>query len=59
MYSFPTDFEELTLDGLIGVGAPTNAISKQALNKIKLLASEVVHDTGPALNLLIIVANGH
>ena len=47
MYYFPMDFEKLTLDGLFDTGALTNAISEQDLNKIKLLAPEVITDTGP------------
>ena len=52
------DFEKLTLDGLIDTGALTSAISEQDLNKIKLLASEAIKETGPPPNLQIMVANG-
>ena len=59
MYYVPMDFEKLTLDGLIDTGALTSAISEQDLNKIKLLASEAITDTGLAPNFQIMVANGH
>ena len=58
MYYMPMDFEKLTLDGLIGTGALTSAISEQDLNKIKLIAHESVKETGPPPNFQIKVANG-
>ena len=57
MYNIPMDFEKLTLDGLIDIGALTNAISEQDLNKIKILAPEVITDTGPAPIFQTMVAN--
>ena len=56
--NFPIDFEKLTNDGLIDPGALTNAISKQDLNKIKLLASEAIANTGPVPHFQILVPNG-
>ena len=58
MYYIPMDFKKLTLDGLIDTGALTSAISEQDLNKIKLLASEAIKETGPPPNFQIMVANG-
>ena len=52
------DFERLTLDGLIDTGALTSAISEQDLNKIRLLASEAIKETGPPPNFQMMVANG-
>ena len=52
------DFEKLTLDGLIDIGALTSAISEQDLNKIKLLANEAIKETGPPPKFQIMVANG-
>ena len=52
------DFEKLTLDGLFDTGALTSAISEQDLNKIKLLASEAIKETGPPPNFQIMVFNG-
>ena len=46
------------MDGFIDTGALTSAISEADLNKLKLLANEVVKDTGPAPNFQIMVANG-
>ena len=39
MYYMLMDFEKFTLDGIIGIGALTSAISEQDPNKIKLLAN--------------------
>ena len=50
VYYMPMDFEKLTLDGLINTGALTSAISEQDLNKIKLLATEAIKETGPPPN---------
>ena len=52
------DFGELTIDGLIDTGALTSAVSEADLNKIKLLSSDAILDTGPPPNLQIMVANG-
>ena len=59
MYYFPMDFGELTIDGLIDKGALTSAISEADLNKIKLLSSDAILETGSAPNFQIMVANGH
>ena len=58
MYYMPMDFEKLTLDGLIDTRAMTSAISEQYLNKIKLIANEIIKDTGPPPNFQI-MANWH
>ena len=58
LYYFPMDFGELTIDGLIDTGALTSAISEADLNKIKLLSSDAILETGQAPNFQIMVANG-
>jgi len=58
MFYFPMDFGELTIDGLIDTGALTSAVSEADLNKIKLLSSDAILDTGPPPNFQIMVANG-
>ena len=52
------DFENFTIDGVIGTGTLTSAISEQDLNKIKLLANEAIKETGPSSNFQIKVASG-
>ena len=42
----PMDFENVTLDGHRDTGDLTSTISDQDLNKIIMLASEAIKDTG-------------
>ena len=58
MLSFPMDFGELTLDGLVDTGALSFAIPDADLRKIRLLAPQSIIKEGPAPNLQVMVANG-
>ena len=58
MLSFPMDFGELTLDGLVDTGALSSAIPEADLRKIRLLAPQSIVKEGPAPNFQIMVANG-
>ena len=55
MYYLPTDFKNLTMDGLIDTAPFTSAVSEADLNKIRLLSNEAINDTGPASNFQIMV----
>ena len=52
------DFGELTIDGLIEIGALSSAIPEMDLRKILLLSSQPVIREGPRPNFQIMVANG-
>ena len=58
MLYFPMDFGELTLDGLVDMGALSSAIPEADLRKIRLLAPQSIIKEGPAPNFQIMVANG-
>ena len=58
MFSFPMDFGELNIDGLIDTGAFSSAISEADLRKIRLLAPHTELNEGPAPEFQIMVANG-
>ena len=56
MYYFPDDFENLTLDCLIGIGVLTSTIAETEPNKIELLKPKSNSDTGPAPSCQVMVA---
>ena len=58
MLCFPMDFGELTIDGLIDIGALSSAIPEMDLRKIRLLSPQSVIREGPPPNFQIMVANG-
>ena len=58
MLSFPIDFGELNIDGLIDTGALSSAIPEAALCKIGLLAPHIILNEGPPPEFHIMVANG-
>ena len=58
MLSFPMDFGELTLDGLVDTGALSSAFPEADLRTIRLLALQSIIEEGPAPNFQITVANG-
>ena len=53
------DFGELTLDGLIDIGAHSSAIPEADLRKIRLLAPQSTVKESPAPSFQIMVANGN
>ena len=59
MLYFPMDFGELTLDGLIDIGAHSSAIPEADLRKIRLLAPQSTVKESPAPSFQIMVANGN
>ena len=58
MLYFPMDFGELTIDGLIHTGALSSAIPEADLNKIRLLAPNLIIEESPPPDFHIIVAKG-
>ena len=56
---FPTDFGELTSDGLIDATAMTGANSEADLRKIESIAAQEFSNKEPSPDNQIIVANGH
>ena len=58
MLYFPTDFGELTIDGLIDLGALSSAIPEAGLRTNRLLAPHTILKQGPPHEFQIMVANG-
>ena len=56
---FPTDFGEMTIDGLIDTGALSSAIPEMDIRIIRLLYPQSVIRESPPLKPQIVVANGH
>ena len=58
MLYFPTEFVELTIDGLIDTGALSSAIPEMDLRKIRLFSPQSVIRESPPPNFQIRVTNG-
>ena len=58
MLSFPMDFGDLTLDGLVDTGALSSAIPETDQRKIQLSAPQSIIKEGPAPNFEIMVPIG-
>ena len=58
MLSFPMDFRELNIGGLIDTGALSSIIREADLRKIRLLAPHTILNEGPSPVFQIMVANG-
>ena len=57
MISFPVDFGELKIDGLIDTSAFTGAVPESDLRKIRLLAPHTILNEGPPSEFQIVVTN--
>ena len=58
MLYFSADLEDLNIDGLIDMGALSNAIPEADLRKIRLLAQHTIINEGPPPEFKTMVGNG-